>query len=392
MHEQTGSGGQGIQCRKPRQGTSLGTCLRDRRQCQFPDEGSVNGVREHTLKTSVRWTQVAALVVVALCLLGTAAETQAADNSAAAIEAGRRAYDAGAYDKAVETLKSVVAHEPDNGAAHHWLTRTYYEMHQIDAAVAEGERAVALEPNNSMYHVWLGLAYGMKAEHAGPFFSGFFLARKTRKEFEEAVRLDPHNFTAQQDMIEFYCKAPGIVGGGEDKAQRAVNELMRLDEAEGLFAKGNCSDAKKRYQQADAEFDAALEAKPKRTAVLYGIADYELGRDRDRVETLQQAVEMAAALDPADLRQEFYRGVVLVMKNMRMAEAERLLKNYIQNAPMRRIGFPQRTLAETWLGRAYEQQGDRNAAMTAYQTALASDPKNKAAREALKRLEKAQGK
>jgi len=344
------------------------------------------------LKTGVQWTWAAALATVALCLFGAAAGAQASSSSGADIEAGKRAYEVGDYDKAVETLKSVVAREPNSAVAHFLLTRTYYEMHNVDAAVAAGERAVALGPNNSMYHVWLGLAYGMKAEHAGAFFFGFFLARKTRKEFEEAVRLDSHNFAAQQDMIEFYCKAPGIVGGGEDKAQRAASELMRLDEAEGHFAMGNCADAKKRYQQADAEFDAALEAKPKRTAVLYEIADYELARDQDRVEKLQQVVEMAAAIDPADARKEFYRGVVLVMKSAQVREAERLLKNYIQNAPMRRIGFPRRTSAETWLGQAYEHEGNRDAAMAAYQAALASDPKNKAARDALKRLEKAQRK
>ena len=67
-----------------------------------------------------------------------------------------------------------------------------------------------------------------------------------------------------------------------------------------------------------------------------------------------------------------------------------MLKNYIQKAPLRRIGFPERTLAETWLGRAYEQQGNHVAALEAYRAALADDSKNKTAREALKRLEKAE--
>jgi len=344
---------------------------------------------ERRSNVGVRWTQAAALLTAALCLVGLAAGAQA-DSPGAMIEAGRHAYEVGKYDKAVEALKTVVAREPNNSPAHHWLTRTYYEMHNVDAAVAEGERAVALEPDNSMYHVWLGLAYGMKAEHAGPFFFGFFLARRTRKEFEEAVQLDPRNFAAQQDMIEFYCKAPGIVGGGEEKAQRAINALMPLDEAEAHFARGNCADAKKRYHEADAEFEAALQARPRRADVLYDIADSELNRDRDRVEILQRTAEMAAAIDPADLRREFYRGVVLVMKNVQPGEAERLLNNYIQNAPAGRIGFPPRASAQTWLGRAYEQRGNGDAAVAAYRAALASDRKNKAARDALKRLEKAQ--
>src|SRR5271157_1645919 len=99
--------------------------------------------------------RIIALLVIGLCLCSVPAIAQS-NGTAAAEEAGRRAYELGHYDEAVETLKAVVTREPDNAPAHHWLTRTYYEMHDADAAVAEGERSVALDPRNSVYRLWLG--------------------------------------------------------------------------------------------------------------------------------------------------------------------------------------------------------------------------------------------
>jgi tetratricopeptide (TPR) repeat protein len=300
------------------------------------------------------------------------------------MQMARCAYDAGDYNKAVEELKPLAEQHPDNSAAHFWLARAHYEMRQWDAAIAEAERAVALETENSFYHLWLGRAYGMKAEHLGAFF-GFSLARKTRKELEEAVQLDPHDFAAQQDLIEFYCRAPGIVGGGEEKARRSISELAQLDPAEALYARANCARAKKHYDQADAEFDRALENKPARPDLLYAIAEYE--EQRNHLEPLRQALQMAAARDAADPREGYFQGIVLVIRKERPGEAERLLKAYAQDAPVRE-GFPRLSSAYVWLGRLYEGEGRLDAALAAYRAALESDPKNKVAHEAEERLRK----
>jgi len=77
--------------------------------------------------------------------------------------------------------------------------------------------------------------------------SAYSLARKTQKEFEAAVQLDARNFDAQQDLIEYDCTAPGIVGGGEEKAQPLIEKLMKMDAAEGHYATGICREQKKNY-------------------------------------------------------------------------------------------------------------------------------------------------
>jgi tetratricopeptide (TPR) repeat protein len=300
------------------------------------------------------------------------------------LEAGRQAYEAGDYSRAVQLLQEAAAKNAQNGEIHLLLAKTYYEMQQHDAAIASAERAVAIEPQNSVYHEWLGRTYGEKAEHAGV-FSGMSLAKKTRKEFETAVRLDERNFSARQALIEFDCSAPGIVGGGEDKALPQIARLAALDVAEGHYAAGNCRRQKKDFAAADDEFTKAIESHPTSINLIYDIGDYAMKHGQpDRLVAVANEGEQLAFADP---RGEFYRAVAFVLTKQRLGEAEHSLREYLKHAPVRN-NFPHAHDAHEWLGRLYEGQGRTQSAIDEYEAALQSDPKSKNAREALKRLRK----
>ncbi len=300
------------------------------------------------------------------------------------MEAGKQAYEASDYSKAAQLLQDAAAKNPQNGEIYLLLTKTYYETQQHDAAIASGEKAVALEPQNSVYHEWLGRAYGGKAEHAG-MFSGLSLAKKTRKEFETAVRLDEMNFAARQALIEYDCSAPGIAGGGEDKARPQIARLAELDAAEGHYAAGNCRRQKKDFATADAEFTKALENHPKSADLIYDIGDYAVKHNQP--ERLISVANEGEKVAPTDPRGDFYRAVALILTKNNSGDAESLLHEYLKRAP-NRSGYPRPWEAHEWLGRLYENQGKTQAAVGEYEIALKLDPKSKNASEALKRLKK----
>ncbi len=216
-----------------------------------------------------------------------------------ALEAGRHAYEASDYGRAAQLLQEAAARNPQNAEIQLLLAKTYYETQQRDAAIVSAEKAVALEPQNSTFHEWLGRAYGEKAEHAG-MFSGMSLAKKTRKEFDTAVQLDERNFSARQALIEFDCSAPGIVGGGEDKARPNIAKLAEMDVAEGHYAAGNCRRQKKDFAEADAEFAKAIESHPKSINLIYDIGDYAVKHNEpDRLRGRRQRRRAASALRSA---------------------------------------------------------------------------------------------
>jgi len=299
-------------------------------------------------------------------------------------EAARQAYEKSEYAKAVEELQAAAAREPQNGDIQLLLTKSYIELQEYDAAISSAEKAIAIDPKSSVYHEWLGKAYGEKASHAS-MFSAMGLAKKTHKEFEAAVELDERNFAARQALIEFDCSAPGLVGGGEDKAKPEIEMLRAMDAAEWHYAVGNCRRQKKDFTAADAEFKLALESHPKTAELIYDIGDYALRRSE--ADRLMETADEGEKVAPTDPRGKFYRAAGLILKNEKLEEAERLLREYLRTAP-RRTGYPRYAVAHEWLGRLYESKGDREAAEKEYQAALQLDPRDKNAREALKRLGK----
>jgi tetratricopeptide (TPR) repeat protein len=322
---------------------------------------------------------VLTILLLASAGLGATSVKQDAD-----LEAGRRAYEASDYGKAIQSLQAASAKDPQNGDVHLLLAKSYLEMEQRDAAVKSAERAVAIDPQNSKYHEWLGRAYGEKADHAG-WFSAVSLAKKTGKEFEAAVQLDEKNFSARQVLIEFDCSAPGIVGGGEEKALPHIQRLAELDAAEGHYAKGNCRRQKKDFAAADQEFREALESDPKSADLIYDIGDYAVKRNEP--DGLLRVASAGERVAPGDPRRHFYRGVALVLKRENPAEAKRLLQEYGQKAPMR-MGYPRPAAAHAWLGQFLENENKLEDAAREYETALKLDSRNKMAQEALKRLKK----
>ena len=321
------------------------------------------------------------LICAAMVCLTLAAAARAEETP---LEKAKGAFEKGQYTQAIEILKSAAGSEPNNGDIFVLLARSYLELNQYDAAVNSAENAVAVNPKDSNYHRWLGEAYGAKADHAS-MLSAYSLARKTQKEFDAAVQLDARNFDAQQDLIQYDCTAPGMVGGGEEKAQPLIEKLMKMDAAEGHYATGICRAQKKDYAAADAEFAKALDGKPKTANRIYDIGDYFV--QRKNAEKLLVVAASGEDLAPHDPRGKFYRGVALILQDGKPAEAEKLLQDYLQLAPMN-SDYPRPWVAHYWLGRLQESQKNPAGARSEYQAALKLNGKYKLAQEALKQLGK----
>jgi tetratricopeptide (TPR) repeat protein len=322
-------------------------------------------------------------LAAALCIASTAIAATSVKQEAS-LEAGRRAYEASDYAKAILELQGAAAREPQNGDVQLLLAKSYLELQERDPAIKSAEKAVAIDPQSSIYHEWLGRAYGEKADHTS-WFSAISLAKKTRKEFETAVQLDGRNYSARQALIEFDCSAPGLVGGGEDKALPQIKQLAEMDAAEGHFATGNCRRQKKDFAVADEEFAKALESHPKSAELIYDIGDYAVKRSQP--ERLLAVADLGERVAPGDPRGKFYRGVALVLRLENPEEAERLLREYAKKAP-KRSGYPRPAAAHAWLGRLFENENKMEDATREFESALNLDPKNKMAQEALKRLKK----
>ncbi len=300
------------------------------------------------------------------------------------LEQARTDYDAGRYRKAAETLRAAIQQNPRDASLHYWLARSEFELRNYDRAVSSAERAVELEPSRAEYHLWLARAYGRKAEQSF-WFSAYSSARKSRREFEEAVRLDPSNLYAQDDLIEFYLRAPGLVGGGDDKALQQIEALAKIDPSHAHMERAYYWREKKRFERADEACRRALAANPRSILTYLDAADYY--EKRKDAAGLLEATEGAARIDPDTPELLYYRGVADVLAGGRPDDAEQSLKRYFESVPPR-SDRPSHCSARVWLGQLYEQLNRKADAAAEYRTAHDEDPRCKAAHDALRRLQK----
>ena len=298
-----------------------------------------------------------------------------ADDSAPALLA------AGRVDDAITTLRSKINASPSDAEAYNLLCRAYFSMGNWDRGISACEKSIALDPNNSRYHMWMGRIYGEKANDV-IFFKAASLAGKVRNEFEAAVRLDPNNVDARSDLGEFYLEAPGIVGGGRDKAEAQAQALAALDPAKAHYLYGRIAEKKKDPAGAEKEYRAAIEASHGSALTWFNLALFF--RHQQRWDDMEGAIQHAvsAQVDRPEIIME--SGEVLLRSGRNFPAAVQYLRRYL--ALNSKVEEAPAFKAHYLLGTALEKQGDKQAAAQEYRAALSLAKDFSSAQEALDRL------
>src|SRR5229473_1907938 len=193
---------------------------------------------------------------------------------------------AGSVDQALQTLEQQI-HTAPTAASYNLLCRAHFELGAWDAGIPACEKATALDPNNGLYHLWLGRIYGEKADRAG-FLKAAGLAGKVRAEFEHAVQFSPNSWEARTDLAEFYLEAPGMVGGGKDKALAQVELLAPLNPAMAHWVKARVAEKNKDNSAAEKEYRAAIDASKGGARAWLNLAGFY--RHTNRLDDMQQAL------------------------------------------------------------------------------------------------------
>ncbi len=271
------------------------------------------------------------------------------------LQTAKSQFNAGAFSSAAAVLNGALARHPENASVHYWLARCYYELRDYDRAVTHTELSVKLDPANSLYHQWLAHAYGMKAERD----HNFFLARKVRKELEEAVLLDPKNIAARRDLQEFFMDAPWLVGGSKEKARETADAIAAIDALEGHLAHASLyHKGLKRLDLAEKEYRLVLASSPKTIGPYIEIAEFF--EDQKNGPELLKTVKDAEKVDASDPRIAYYGGAALIFLGSDLKQAETLLRGYL--AIPERSDWPSHAAARQLLGKLHERQGKSSAA------------------------------
>jgi tetratricopeptide (TPR) repeat protein len=294
---------------------------------------------------------------------------------------GARLFDARRLAEARSVLEEAVREDARDARAASYLGRVLLADGEADRSVEWLEKSVALEESNAEYHLWLGRAYGARAIRASVLKQPA-LARKVKKEFERASQLDPDNLEARFGLIEYYLRAPAIMGGSRKKADEQAQEIRRRNALQGYRAFGRIAEHEK-------DFDKALSEYARAADEFAGQAEpsYWIGALHARKKEYAKAFAVYEKLlerDPRQLAARYEIGSVAALSGQNLERGEECLKLYLQHDPL--PDEPTPASAHYRLGLLYEKKGSRDLARREYSAALELEPFFPEAREALKKI------
>ena len=188
------------------------------------------------------------------------------------------------------------------------------------------EKALALAPRSSELHRLMGSVYGRRAE-SGSVFTAAGNARKAHQYFEQAVQLDPSNREAVSNLFEYYLEAPGIMGGGLDKAENLIRHLTGLDTPAGHHALAQLEGKRKNYEAEEEQLRRAAELAPHQPGRLVDLAKFL--SDRGRVKESDEKFAEAARIAPSNPELIFARAETYIQQKRNIVEARQLLERYM---------------------------------------------------------------
>jgi tetratricopeptide (TPR) repeat protein len=259
--------------------------------------------------------------------------------------------------------------------------RAAQQRGEAEQAAKLFEQAVAMKPNDAKYHLLLGGAYGNQAQKAG-MFGGIGLAKKAKAEIEKAIQLDPNYLEARFALIDYCLNAPGIVGGGEDKALAQAAEIKKRDAVDGHRAYGRIYTKQKKSDLARKEYVEAVREQPNSPKTHYYLGNF-LVNEKEWPGALHE-YDYALKLDPNYMPAYFRIGHHAAASESNYARGEESLRKYLAYKPA--DDEPGLASAWYWLGMIQEKQGKKADAKQSFVNAQKLAPGSKQIGEALKRV------
>jgi len=352
--------------------------------------------------------RVSAAALVCVLVAPVAANSPAADLAAH-----------GHWKRLKAQVEPRAAANPNDAEAQWLLSRVRAAFRDFENALAPAEKAAALDPRNADYQWQLAQVVGDLAQEASV-FRQIGLAKRYRREVDAAIAIDPRHTGALTGLMEFYNRAPGIVGGDKKKAGQTADRIAEIDKVDGCIAKVRLLSQQSPAPLAEIEqvWVQAVQADPSRWEPHANLANIYAGGQSPRYELAEKEAQIVRRLDPdrvvaygvlasvysaqerwADLDAVLADAEKRIPDNLSpylrsagtltttgkdLARAERYARKYVSQEP--EPNAPSHAVAHWRLGLVLEKQGRKADAIAELQTAARMDPAFEQAQKDLKRV------
>lgn len=284
--------------------------------------------------------------------------------AASVVDSPKEMLAAGRIDEAILELNGRLSSVPSDAESANLLCRAYFALGDWDHAESPCQKAAALDPGNSRFHLWLGRVYGEKADRSN-FLTAASLAGKVRGEFERAVQLDPMDIDARLDLAEFYVEAPGVVGGGEQRARNQARSIASVSPAREHWVYARIAEKKKDFATAEREYHQYIDLSKGDAEAWLNLAIFL--RRQKRFDEMEQAIVTLshAPMTKPDVLVE--ASGMLYHTGRNYPFATELLQRYLTTGA---VEAAPAFKAHYLLGQLLEKQGDKASAAQEYRASL----------------------
>lgn len=315
--------------------------------------------------------QAAASALFSLALLGGPVQAQS-------IEQGVQLFNASNF---AEARMALLPYGERDASAAFYLGRIELESNDADKAAEWFERAIRMNPKSSVYYDWLGRAYGTQAQHANRFRQPF-LARKTKNAWETALALDPDNLDVRDDLIIFYTRVPGFLGGNKEKAREMALEIKKRNPYRGSIAAANLCAAENDTLCVERGLQEMVTTYPDSAGVYAGLAVFYA--NQKQFDKAFAVLDERLRAKPNELRTLYQVGRTAALSGQNLDRGEQALKTLLAS-PTPESG-PSPAGLHYRLGMIYEKKGAKDLAREEYRSALQLNPRHPDAQKALAAL------
>ncbi|MBK8598343.1 MAG: tetratricopeptide repeat protein [Holophagales bacterium] len=216
-------------------------------------------------------------------------------------------------------------------------------------------------------------------------FTKMSWAKKCREAWERSVEIAPANVEARFELLRYYLMAPGIAGGGVEKAQAQAAKLFELDPMRGYIGRGMIADDEKKPKEAEAAYRKAMEAD--QFGVQGPIALASFYARQKRWPEARAVFERRVTADPADAFALYQLGRLSLLSGEEIEKGLALFDRFL-SLPAPKDG-PTHADARWRKGLLLEKLGRTPAAIAEYREALKADPAHRGAKREMERLKAA---
>ncbi|HEY1804636.1 MAG TPA: hypothetical protein VGG45_09145 [Terracidiphilus sp.] len=299
---------------------------------------------------------VPALAFALACLAWAAANPGHAQISSATLAQANADLQSGQADAAIALLAPLPSSGNGAAQAQNLLCRVRFTLQQWSQAAAACQQAVILDQQNSDFHMWLARVLGRQASKAS-FLSALGIAKHSLAEMQTAVKLNPQNGPALSDLGDYYAQAPGIAGGGTDKAQAVALQLDKVDSARAQQLRGDIAMQAKDYTTAENEYRQAVAVAKEPADYWTVLANFYRSRQQwtDVDATIQSCIAAAAKDKNSSFALSDGAGVLIAARRNPTLAAQ-MLQNYLSSSSMTEDAPA--FIAHIQLSRLKQQLGD----------------------------------